>query len=178
MLNFGTGAHGTGQALLTYLSYAKKFDPDYIFLFYFDAQMWRTSSNTICSTFSTNESACMKIRPTSQISTKGAERITNILKLEEFHQFIYKLGLLKLQNKKFPMTSSEYLKYIKLLTSQIDEKTIQKLSKAIKKEPLVIYPPIDYENFISKQNNLIQSDFSGTRIKIKGRESFVFTLFS
>lgn len=177
VLNFGTGAHGTDQALLSYLHYAKKFNPDYVFLFYFDTQMWRASSNMHCSTYGTG-GECMKIRPASQISIEGSERIRNILGLEEFHQFIYKLGLLKLQKKKFPMTSQEYLRYIKLLTSKIDEKTIQKLSIAIKEEPLFINFPIDYENFISKQKQIIEDEFNGLRIKIKNRKSFVYSFIS
>ena len=178
VLNFGIGAHGTDQALLTYLKYAKKFNPNYVFLFYFDTHIWRTTSDFYCSTFGSNENECMRIRPGSHISIESAERIRNILRLEEFHKFVNKLGLLKSQNKKFPMTSSEYFKYINLLTNKVDEKTIQDLSIAIKEKPIVISPPNDYEYFISKQQELISSQFNGARQKIKDRQSFIFSLFS
>jgi|TARA_B110000495_G_C22995510_1_gene586844 hypothetical protein len=178
VLNFGIGAHGTDQALFTYLKYAKKFNPNYVFLFYFDTHIWRTTSDFYCSTFGSNESECMRIRPGSHISIESAERIRNILGLEEFHKFVNKLGLLKSQNKKFPMTSSEYFQYINLLTNKIDEKTIQNLSIAIKEESISFSPPKDYEYFISKQQELISSYFNGARQKIKDRKSFMFSLFS
>ena len=178
VLNFGIGAHGTDQALLTYLKYAKKFNPNYVFLFYFDTHIWRTTSDFYCSTFGSNESECMRIRPGSHISIESAERIRNILGLEEFHKFVNKLGLLKSQNKKFPMTSSEYFQYINLLTNKIDEKTIQNLSIAIKEESISFSPPKDYEYFVSKQQELISSQFNGARQKIKDRKSFLFSLFS
>ena len=76
------------------------------------------------------------------------------------------------------MTSSEYFKYINLLTNKVDEKTIQDLSIAIKEKPIVISPPNDYEYFISKQQELISSQFNGARQKIKDRQSFIFSLFS
>ena len=177
VLNFGIGAYGIDQTLLAYLYYARKFNLDYVFMFYFDTHMWRASSNMHCLTYGTG-GECMKIRPSSKISAEGSERIRNILGLEEFHQFVYKLGLLKLQKKKFPMTSQEYLAYIKFLASQIDEKTVQRLSKALKKERLIITRPIENEFFISKQKQLIKDEFNGLRIKIKNRKSFVYSLIS
>ena len=128
VLNFGIGAHGTDQAYLTYLKYAKNFSPNYVFLFFFDTHIWRTTSDFYCSTFGSKESECMRIRPGSHISIESAERFRNILGLEEFHKFVNVLVLLKSQNKKFPMTSSEYFQFINSLANTIDEKTIQNLS--------------------------------------------------
>ena len=178
VLNFGIGAHGTDQAFLTYLKYAKKFNPNYVFLFYFDTHIWRTTSDFYCSTFGSNEKECMRIRPGSKISLGNAERIRKILELDEFHKFIHELHFLKLNNKKFPMTPSEYLKYINLLTNQIDKKTIKSLSKAVKEIPLVIESPQDYEYFTLKQQELISTQLDGARKKNKDRQSFIFSLIS
>ena len=125
------GAHGTDQAFLTYLKYAKNFQPDYVFLFFFDAHIWRTWSNTYCSNFGSNENLSLKIRPFSEISAKGAEQIRIILQLEKFHRFISDLSFMKEAGKRFPMIPSEYLNYISTHENLIDEEMIQRLSKAI-----------------------------------------------
>ena len=120
-LNFGVGAHGTDQAYLTYLKYVKKTQPDYVFLFFFDAHIWRTWSNTYCSNFGSNKNLCLKIRPFSEISAKGAEQIRIILQLEKFHRFISDLSFMKEARKRFPMIPSEYLNYISTHENLIDE---------------------------------------------------------
>lgn len=179
VLNFGVGAHGTDQAYLTYLKYVKKTQPDYVFLFFFDAHIWRTWSNTYCSNFGSNENLCLKIRPFSEISAKGAEQIRIILQLEKFHRFISDLSFMKEAGERFPMIPSEYLNYITTHENLIDEKMIQRLSKAIKEEPLAIHlPPEDYQIFISKQNLLIETEFNGTKIKANNKKLFISSLIS
>ena len=59
----------------------------------------------------------------------------------------------------------EYLKYINLLTNQIDKKTIKSLSKTVKEIPLVIESPQDYEYFTLKQQELISTQLDGARKK-------------
>ena len=106
VLNFGVGAHGTDQAFLTYLKYAQKYQPDYVFLFFSDTDIWRTWSNTYCSTFGSNEKLCLKIRPFSMISANGSKQIQKNFQLEKFHRFISDLSFMKEAGKKFPMTPS------------------------------------------------------------------------
>ena len=179
VLNFGVGAHGTDQAYLTYLKYVKKTQPDYVFLFFFDAHIWRTWSNTYCSNFGSNENLCLKIRPFSEISAKGAEQIRIILQLEKFHRFISDLSFMKEARKRFPMIPSEYLNYISTHENLIDGNMIQRLSKAVKEESLAIHlPPEDYQNFISKQNLLIKTEFNGTKIKVNNKKLFISSLIS
>ena len=179
VLNFGVGAHGTDQTYLTYLKYVKKTQPDYVFLFFFDAHIWRTWSNTYCSNFGSNENLCLKIRPFSEISAKVAEQIRIILQLEKFHRFISDLSFMKEARKRFPMIPSEYLNYISTHENLIDENMIQQLSKAVKEEPLAIHlPPEDYQNFISKQNLLIETEFNGTKIKVNNKKLFISSLIS
>jgi len=178
VLNFGIGAHGADQAYLTYLKYAKKFSPNYVFLFFFDTHIWRTWANTWCSNFGTNENLCLKIRPRSVISVNGVERTRRTLKLDKFHRFISDLQFIKEARKRFPMTSSEYLKYINMHENLINEEMIQRLSKVINEEPFAILPPKDYQNFISKQNFLIETEFNGKRIKAHNKKLFISSLIS
>ena len=42
VLNFGIDGIGIGQSFLTYRQYASAFDPDYVFLFVFEGDFWRT----------------------------------------------------------------------------------------------------------------------------------------
>lgn len=177
VLNFGIGGYGTDQAFLTYLKYARKFHPDYVFLFFFDTHIWRTWTSTYCSNFSTNESLCMKIRPTSKFSHEGAALIRTTFNLKEFNRFIAELRFLKITKKKFPLTVAEYLKYIAFLENQIDDSTIQNLSKVINEVAMNIYEPKDYENFSLKQNHLIETEFKGARVKIRNKKAFLPSLF-
>ena len=180
VLNFGISAYGTDQAYLTYLKYARKFHPDYVFLFFFDTHIWRSWASTYCSNFGTNDHLCMNIRPTPHIRPQGVDLIRTILNLGEFHRFISELRLMKLTKKKFPMTTPEYLKYIAFQENQIDEKMVQNLSKVINEETLNIDAPRDYKNFTLKQNHLIETEFKGARVKIRNKKLFlpslIFTL--
>ena len=44
VMNFGIGGIGIGQSLLVYRQYAQAFDADYVFLFIFEGDIWRTVS--------------------------------------------------------------------------------------------------------------------------------------
>ena len=178
VLNFGISAYGTDQAYLTYLKYARKFHPDYVFLFFFDTHIWRSWASTYCSNFGTNDHLCMNIRPTPHIRPQGVDLIRTILNLGEFHRFISELRLMKLTKKKFPMTPPEYLKYIAFQENQIDEKMVQNLSKVINEETLNIDAPRDYKNFTLKQNHLIETEFKGARVKIRNKKLFLPSLIS
>ena len=48
VLNFGVDGHGTGQFLLVYNNYAKKFKPDYVFTLIFPLHFWRTITHKNC----------------------------------------------------------------------------------------------------------------------------------
>ena len=180
VLNFGIGAHGTDQAFLTYLKYAQKYQPDYVFLFFFDTHIWRTWSDTYCSNFASNENLCLKIRPFSMISAKGSKQIQKNFQLEKFHRFISDLSFMKEAGKKFPMTPSEYLKYIRTHENLIDRKMIRRLSKVINDAPDAIFPPLKngYQNFTSRQNLLIETEFNGMRVKAKNKQLFIASLIS
>ena len=77
---------------------ARKFHPDYVFLFFFDTHIWRSWASTYCSNFGTNDHLCMNIRPRPHIRPQGANLIRTILNLGEFHRFISELRLMKLTN--------------------------------------------------------------------------------
>ena len=48
-----------------------------------------------------------------------------------------------------------------------------------KEESLAIHlPPEDYQNFISKQNLLIKTEFNGTKIKVNNKKLFISSLIS
>ena len=112
------------------------------------------------------------------ISVQGTEKIQKILQLEKFHRFISDLSFIREAGGNFPMTPSEYLNYISKHENLIDEEMIQQLSKVISDEPAAIFPPKDYQNFISKQNLFIETEFNGMRIKAKSKKLFVTSLIS
>ena len=112
------------------------------------------------------------------ISVQGTEKIQKILQLEKFHRFISDLSSIREAGENFPMTPSEYLNYISKHENLIDEEMIQQLSKVISDEPAAIFPPKDYQNFISKQNLFIETEFNGMRIKAKSKKLFVTSLIS
>jgi len=67
VLNFGIGGFGLGQNLITNKIYVKQFSPEYVFLFIFEGDIWRTISPISAVTNKLPQEKRLHIRPIIKI---------------------------------------------------------------------------------------------------------------
>ena len=184
VMNFGIGGIGIGQSFLVYRQYAQVFDTDYVFLFIFEGNIWRTVGklSSITNTINTNQK--LPIRPIFNISTKDRQNnldsLLKILNFGDFYQLLNKLKARKINPGKilFP-TKEEYKKLTNLLKQRITNEKITQLSEKLNKFELELLLPTQkfYEEFGRLQRDRIKNELGEDRTKIRERKFFLGDLW-
>ena len=174
VLNFGIDGFGIGQSFLTYEHYAKKYSPDYIFLFMFDWHIWRTINQNRCSQTGANPKLCLWIRPSFDMPLIQLNSLSKYLNFEEFNNLVLTLkrNIIK-GDTSFPFSWKEYQKFILKQKSKITPKSIHLLAQEIKKSTLVLHKPREYNKFVEAQKKLMETEFNGSRIITRKRKFFI-----
>ena len=183
VLNFGIGGIGIGQSFLTYRQYAQTFDPDYVFLFIFVGDIWRTISPLSAITNNIVEPHQLKIRPFFSLY-QGYQNIfqtlLGVLNFRLFHQILLDLKIQKLAtgNISFP-TEEEYLNLTNSLKSLITEEKITKVSENLNQSSLLLYTTeeSDFDEFVRLQNERVESDMGEDRTKVREHKIFLLDLW-
>lgn len=184
VMNFGIGGIGIGQSFLVYRQYAQAFDPDYVFLFIFEGNIYRTvgTLSSITNTVNTNQN--LPIRPVFNISTKNRENnlvsLLEILNFGDFSQLLIKLKAQKIDPGKnsFP-TEDEYKKLTNFFKKRITNEKITQLSEKLNKLELQLFLPKQKfsEEFARLQRERIETELGEDRTKIRERKLFLGDLW-
>lgn len=178
VLNFGVGSYGMGQSLLAYEQYARKYSPDYIFLFTFDWHIWRTINQKRCSRTKSNQKLCLRVRPAFDMQLIKLKSLSRFLHFKEFDELIIKLKREDIRgNARFPFSWEEYQKIILKQGSRITPEIIHFLKQEIKDTSLVLHKVRDYEKFIKAQEKLLEKEFNGFRVKQYKRKLYLMSLW-
>ena len=151
VLNFGVPGYGTDQMLLNWEYYASRYDSDFVFLYVFEKNYFRTISTKWCRRgfFGINDldkEKCLDIRPVSVIKSSRPEKISP----EEKTNF-----------------KNDYL-YINSRSLQVIKGDIIKLGTNFRNLPLEIFFPKSFKSFVKQQRNYLKEEMNGKRIiKIK-----------
>ena len=148
VLNFGIDGIGVGQSFLTYRRYASAFDPDYVFLFVFEGDIWRTVSPQSAITDKISSSRRLSIRPVFNINTPSESKgsfpnaLLKALNFSSFYQLLNNLDKkeTKPQVSSLP-TEEEYVDLINSFKILITEKKIAEISKKLQPLDLLFFPP-------------------------------------
>ena len=182
VINFGIGGIGIGQSLLVYRQYAQAFDADYVFLFIFEGNIYRTVGNLSSITNTLNKN--LPIRPIFNTSTKdrqnNSDSLLEILNFGEFYQLLIKLKAQRIDTGKnsFP-TEDEYKILMNLLKKRITNEKITQLSEKLNKLELqLIFPKQNfYEEFVRLQRDRIKTELGEDRTKVMERKFFLKDLW-
>ena len=177
VLNFGVGGFGIGQNFLTNRVYVKDFFPDYVFLFIFEGDIWRTVSPMSAVTNKMPQDKMLSVRPTVQVSENQLKSLLEVLNFKEFHQFLLDQ---KLNNPNLMgighFLEEEYAGFIEKQRSLITRKKIISISQRLMGTTLLVYPARDFDKFVSLQNETIISEFNGQRTRIREQRLFILEL--
>jgi hypothetical protein len=185
VLNFGIGGTGIGQSFLTYRQYAQGFDADYVFLFVFEGDIWRTVGPLSAITNGLSKgSHKLQIRPIFNILTKDQsstpDSLVEALNFVDFYQLLLKLKAQEMDFEKSHIpTEDEYEKLTNSLKERISNDKIAKLSKNLNELNLQLLLPTekDYEEFKRLQTGRIETKFGEDRTIMKEREFFLKDLW-
>ena len=177
VLNFGVGGFGIGQNFLTNRVYVKDFFPDYVFLFIFEGDIWRTVSPMSAVTNKMPQDKMLSVRPTVQVSENQLKSLLEVLNFKEFHQFLSQLKKNKVNSFTLPL-EKEYVEFIEKQRSLITRKKIISISQKLMGMTLLVYPARDFGKFVSLQNETIISKFNGQRTRIREQKLFILDLWS
>jgi len=135
VLNFGIGGIGIGQSFLTYRQYAKTFDPDYVFLFIFEGDIWRTIAPLSAITNNIDTDQQLPIRPVFKLFKNNQIIFQPLLQILNFRPFYELLIILKKQKFKSGdisvPTEEEYLNLINSFKAIITEKKMAHISEKL-----------------------------------------------
>ena len=181
VLNFGIDGIGVGQSFLTYRKYANAYDPDYVFLFIFEGDVWRTLAPQSAITNSVESDRALIIRPIFNLtSDKDIPNPLQILNFKTFYEYLVGLETKELGSENiFSHTEEEYLDLINALKILITEKKIAQISKTLRQMDLKLYSTsqIDYDEFVLLQANRIKTDLGESRTKVREHKYFLVDLF-
>lgn len=181
VLNFGIDGIGVGQSFLTYRKYANAYDPDYVFLFIFEGDVWRTLAPQSAITNSVESDRALIIRPIFNLtSDKDIPNPLQILNFKTFYEYLVGLETKELGSENISShTEEEYLDLINALKIIITEKKIAQISKTLRQMDLKLYPTsqIDYDEFVLLQANRIKTDLGESRTKVREHKYFLVDLF-
>ncbi len=126
VLNFGIDGIGVGQSFLTYRKYANAYDPDYVFLFIFEGDVWRTLAPQSAITNSVESDRALIIRPIFNLtSDKDIPNPLQILNFKTFYEYLVDLEKKELDSGNIlSPTEKEYLGLINSLKALITEKKL------------------------------------------------------
>jgi hypothetical protein len=187
VLNFGIDGIGVGQSYLTYRKYANAYDPDYVFLFIFEGDIWRTIAfqSAITNDFNTNKK--LPIRPIFNWATEesGKNNISmsflEVLNFSSFYQYLAALKSQKLiSGDILPPSEEEYFDLINSLKSLITEKKTAEISrKLIAANKLILSTPDQgiFDEFVRLQAERIKTDFGEDRTRIRKHKIFLVDLW-
>ena len=179
VLNFGTTGFGVPQSLLTNRIDLKDFAPEYVFLFIFEETLWRSISKSHAITNTMNQNKELHIRPIFNMNENQLLELIQILNFKEFYQFLIELKFNKLKLDKFDSISEKtYVDFIEQQRSLITSGKITKVSKKLKKMQLFKSLPVDFDKFVSLQNQVIESKFNGQRTRKREQKLFILDLWS
>jgi hypothetical protein len=180
VLNFGIGGFGLGQNLITNKIYVKQFSPEYVFLFIFEGDIWRTISPISAVTNKLPQEKRLHIRPVIKVEKNQLQSLFEILNFREFHEYLVKLKIEKLKFKKFnSISEKKYLNFMEEQRSLITDNKIIKISKILTEMKLsVLYPSNDFDKFVSLQNHAINTRFHGQRTRKREQKLFILELWS
>ena len=177
VLNFGVGGFGIGQNFLTNRVYVKDFSPNYVFLFIFEGDIWRTVSPLSAVTNKMPHDKMLSVRPTLQVSENQLKSLLEVLNFKEFHQFLLDQ---KLNDPNLVgidhFSEEEYAGFIEKQRSLITRKKIISISQRLMGMTLLHYPARDFDKFVSLQNETIISEFNGQRTRIREQRLFILEL--
>ena len=177
VLNFGIGGFGIGQNFLTNRVYVKDFSPNYVFLFIFEGDIWRTISPLSAVTNKMPQDKMLSVRPTLQVSENQLKSLLEVLNFKEFHQFLLDQ---KLNDPNLVgidhFSEEEYAGFIEKQRSLITRKKIISISQRLMGMTLLHYPARDFDKFVSLQNETIISEFNGQRTRIREQRLFILEL--
>ena len=180
VLNFGVGGFGLGQNLITNKIYVKQFSPEYVFLFIFEGDIWRTISPVSAVTNKLPQEKRLRIRPIIKVDKNQLQSLLKILNFREFHEYLVNLKIEKLKFEQFDSISEkEYLNFMEQQRSLITKNKIIKISKILTEMKLsVLYPSNDFDKFVSLQNHTINTKFNGQRTRKREQKLFILELWS
>jgi lysophospholipase L1-like esterase len=181
VLNFGIDGIGVGQSFLTYRKYANAYNPDYVFLFIFEGDIWRTVAPLSAITDSVDSGKTLSIRPIFNFTrNKNIRNPLEILNFVPLYEYLIDLKTKRLKpGNILAATEEEYSVLINSLKTSITEKKITQISKIISQLDLKLYPTnqIDYDEFIRLQANRIKTDLGEDRTKVRKHKYFLVDLF-
>ena len=180
VLNFGVGGFGLGQNLITNKIYVKQFSPEYVFLFIFEGDIWRTISPISAVTNKLPQEKRLHIRPVINVDENQLQSLLKILNFREFHEYLANLKMEKLKFKQFDSISEkEYLNFMEQQRSLITKNKIIKISKVLTEMKLsVLYPSNDFDKFVNMQKHTINTKFNGQRTRKREQKLFILELWS
>ena len=188
VLNFGIDGIGVGQSFLTYRQYASAFDPDYVFLFVFEGDIWRTVFPQSAITDKISSSRRLSIRPVFNIKSTPSESkgsfpsaLLKALNFSSFYQLLNNLDKkeTKPQVSSLP-TEEEYVDLINSFKILITEKKIAEISKKLKPLDLLFFAPKQniFDEFLNLQADKIKGEYGGNRTKVREHEIFLVDLWA
>ncbi len=179
VLNFGVTGFGVTQNFLTNRTYIKDFSPEYVFLFLFEENIWRTISISHAITGVMNKNKKLHIRPIFNLSIHQLNNLLKILNFEEFHHFLENVKKDKLKRGKIKLISEEeYTDFIEKQRLLITKEKIIEISKKLMGSTLMLQPAGDFAEFVRLQNETINSKFDGQRTRKREQKIFVLDLWS
>ncbi len=186
VLNFGVDGIGVGQSFLTYRQYASAFDPDYVFLFVFEGDIWRTVFPQSAITDKIGSSRRLSIRPVFNINapseSKGSfpNALLKTLNFSSFYKLLNNLDKkeTKSQVNSLP-TEEEYVDLINSFKILITEKKIAEISKKLQSLDLLFFAPKQniFDEFLNLQADKIKGELGGNRTKVRAHEIFLVDLW-
>ena len=182
VLNFGIDGIGVGQSYLTYIKYAKRYNPDYIFLFVFEGDIWRTIAPLSAITDNIDSVKSLIVRPIFNMTSKSDnfQSPLTVLNFSPFYKYLVDQNIHHSKSGNFTTpTEKEYLHLINSLKNLITKNKITEISQVLNKLDLKLYPPTKqiYEKFVFLQQDRIKNYFGEDRTRIREHKVFLMNLF-
>ena len=192
VLNFGIGGIGIGQSFLTYRQYAQTFDPDYVFLFIFEGDIWRTIApmSAITNNITNNNDANQQlpIRPIFNLTNFNVSKnnlnilqpFLQILNFRPFYELLIVFKQQKLESGDISTpTEEEYLNLINSFKAIITEKKMAHISEKLNQLDLILYSPVqkEFDEFIQLQTERIKTDLGEDRTREREHKIFLMDIW-
>ena len=192
VLNFGIGGIGIGQSFLTYRQYAQTFDPDYVFLFIFVGDIWRTIApmSAITNNITNNNDADQQlpIRPIFNLTNFNVSKnnlnilqpLLQILNFRPFYELLIVLNKQKFESGDISTpTEEEYRNLIKSFKAIITEEKMAQISEKLNQLDLILYSPVqkEFDEFIQLQTERIKADLGEDRTRAREHKIFLMDIW-
>jgi len=164
VLNFGVPGYGIDQIFLNWRTFVSKFKPDFVFLYIFEKNYFRTISSTWCSRQffgidDLGDRKCLFIRPVATVKKTSQKTLTKSQKIA--------LDFLYIQSK-----------HMETVESLLKSKNYSQVFHLLKNLPMNIYLPRDYKKFIEEQKKYIEKEMNGKRMVKRKKEIFLQGIFA